>query len=117
MFKNWILSLSYFFGIFFILTFLTTILNYFNLINNNVIKILKLIIPIISIFIASYKLGNNSKQKGYLEGIKIGITIISIFIIAIILLDKISIKSLLYYIILLLTSILSSTLGINRKKI
>ena len=71
----------------------------------------------LSIFIASYKLGTKSKQKGYLEGIKIGLIIIGLLIIIVLLLDKLNIKSLLYYLILLLTSILSSMIGINIKKI
>ena len=117
MLKNWLIAIGYFWTIFLILALLQTILNYFNILSQNTLSIFKLLIPIISITISSYKLGKNSKEKGYLEGIKIGLTIISSFIIFVILLDKISIKSLLYYTILLLTSIISSMLGINRKKV
>ena len=75
-----------------------------------------MIVCFISIFIAGYHMGCRSKQKGYLEGIKIGLTIIGIFNILILLFDKVSIKSLLYDFILLLTAILGSMIGINRKK-
>ena len=117
MFKNLIISLGYFFAIFLITTFLVTILHYFSFFHSKVISICKLFIPIISMFIASYNLGKHSKEKGYLEGIKIGGTIISVFFVMIFLLDQFSVKSLLYYFILLLTAILSSMMGINRKKI
>ena len=117
MLKNYLISLGYFFTILLISTLIQTILNYFNLLNTNIISIIKLLIPILSIFIASYKLGTKSKQKGYLEGIKIGIIIIVIFITITLLTDKLSIKSLLYYLILMIASILSSMIGINKKKI
>ena len=100
-----------------LLFLIQTILNYFNLLNTNIISIIKLLIPVLSIFIASYKLGTKSKQKGYLEGIKLGIIIIGIFITITLLTDKLSIKSLLYYLILMIASILSSMIGINKKKI
>ena len=117
MFKNYLTSLGYFFAILIISTLILTIFNYFNILNQKIITILKLLIPIIAIFIASFKLGTHSKQKGYLEGLKIGIIIILTFTIIVLLLDKISIKSLLYYTILVLTAMLSSMIGINRKKI
>ena len=117
MLKNYLISLGYFFTIFLISTLIQTIFNYFNLLSTNIISIIKLLIPILSIFIASYKLGTKSKQKGYLEGIKLGIIIIGIFITITLLTDKLSIKSLLYYLILMIASILSSMIGINKKKI
>ena len=117
MLKNYLISLGYFFTILLISTLIQTILYYFNILNTNIISIIKLLIPIISISIASYKLGTKSKQKGYLEGIKIGITIIGIFTIITLLTDKLSIKSLIYYLILIISSILSSMIGINKKKI
>ena len=117
MLKNWLISIGYFFGMFLVATFIITILNYFNLLSSNIITIIKLLIPIIAIFIVGFKLGTNSKQKGYLEGLKIGLTIISIFILLVLLLDTVTIKSFLYYLILLLTSILRSMIGINKKKI
>ena len=97
-------------------TFIITIINYSNLLKPGIISVLKLIIPILSIFIASFKLGKQSEKKGYIEGIKIGSIIIIIFSILVLLLDKFKLKTLLYYLILLLTSILSSMIGINQKK-
>lgn len=73
-------------------------------------------IPILAMFTSGYKIGKSSEKKGYLEGIKIGGIIILNFLVLVLLLDKFSLKSLLYYLILLLTSILSSMIGINRKK-
>lgn len=114
MFKKILKSLLIFFTIIFIGTLLITLLNYFSLIHSNIISILKLLLPISSITIASFLLGKQSEKKGYIEGLKLGIIIILIFLTLILLLDRFTLKSLLYYLILVLTSILSSMIGINK---
>ena len=115
MFRKILNSFSIFFIIILIGTFIITLLNYFNIMNNKIISIIRFIIPMISMIISSYKLGKTSEKKGYLEGLKFGSIIIFIFILFVILLDKLEFKSIIYYGILLLTSIISSTIGINRK--
>ena len=116
MLKNWLIALGYFFGIFFVGTLFVTIIDYFNLFSTSVVSVLKLIIPIVSIVVSGYYMGSHSNEKGYLGGIKIGIFVIAIFMLIVFLVDKISVKCFLYYLILLLVSILSSMLGINYKK-
>lgn len=117
MLKKILNPLLSFFIIILVGTLVLTLINYFNLLNSKIISILKLILPIGAIFTSSYKLGKISEQKGYLEGLKLGSIIILIFTLLVIILDKFSLKSLIYYLILLLTSILSSMIGINRKKL
>ena len=116
MFKYWIISLGWFFGLFLGMSFVVTVLNYFNLLDSGSVSIFKYMIPLISIAVAGFTMGRHSKEKGYLSGIKIGVSVIFIFVIVILLVDKLSFKSLLYYVILLLTSILSSMIGINLTK-
>ena len=116
MFKYWLISIGYFFGVFFMMTFLMTIFNYFNIISSEFVSVLKFIIPIISIAISGYIMGSHSKEKGYLSGIEIGVSIILVFLLFVVLFDKVTIKSLIYYVILILVSILSSMIGINIKK-
>ena len=100
-----------------ILTFILTIFNYFDLISNNIIDVFKLIIILLSIFINSYILGKNCKNKGYLEGLKFGLIFIFFLLMYNLLFIKVfSIKTLIYYILILITSIVASTIGINRKK-
>ena len=111
------ISLGLFFIIIIISNIFITIFNYFDLLNSNIISILKFIVPIISMFISSFKLGINSKQKGYLEGLKMGGIAATVMIILVLLFDKLSIKSIIYYVILILIAIFSSMLGINYKKI
>ena len=109
-------SLLTFFIIIITGTLVITIFNYFNILSSNIISIMRLILPVIAIFISSYKLGKVSDKKGYLEGLKFGGIVILIFTILVILLDKLELRSLIYYLILLLTSVMSSMIGINRKK-
>ncbi len=95
--------------------FILTILNYFNIINYNTLNILKYITIIISIFISSYKLATTSKNKGYITGIKLGlIIIIIILLINFFIFKEFSIKTLIYYSIILTTSIVGSIIGKNR---
>ena len=65
MIMNYLKSLLWCFCILIISSIIITIFNYFNVINGIVLKIIFLIIPIISIFIGSYRLGKLSNEKGY----------------------------------------------------
>ena len=97
-------------------TLVLTLINYFDILGNNVVSIMKFIIPLLIMFANSYRLGNMSDKLGYLEGLKFGGIVIFIFVIMVIILDKFSLRSILYYGILLLTSVMGSMIGINRKK-
>ena len=116
MFKNWLISLGYFFGCFLVGSFIITILNYFNILSSGVISVLKMVVPIVSIGISGFIMGSHSREKGYLSGIKIGATVILVFAVISILIDKFEMRSILYYVILILSAILSSMIGINIKK-
>ena len=73
-----------------------TLLYYFNIIGQNTNKVLKIIAILVNIFISSFILGKNTLKKGYLEGIKLALIIIPIFIIiSLITSSKIEIKAIL----------------------
>jgi putative membrane protein (TIGR04086 family) len=95
---------------------ITTILNYFNIINGITLKIIMLLIPLIGISIGSFLIGKTSTQKGYIEGLKYGLLWIIILLIINLIIKNFTIISIIYYSILLLISILTSILGINTKK-
>jgi len=100
-----------------LLSILIGTLSYFNILGTNVVKIFEIIAIIISMIIGGIYLGKNSDKKGFLEGIKIGIAmIIILFIFGYLAFDKsFSISSLFFYIIILISAILGSILGINKK--
>lgn len=92
-------------------------LNYFNILGNSIVKIFELIAIVISTLIGSIYLGKNSSKKGFLEGIKIGLSmIILLFIFSFLAFDKgFTLTSLIFYSIILISAILGSILGINKK--
>ena len=98
-------------------TVLIGTLSYFNILGNGTIKVFELIAIIISMFIGGIYLGKNSNKKGYLEGLKIGLFMI-IFLFCLKLFgfnESFSLLSLIFYIIILISSILGSVIGINKK--
>lgn len=111
----------YYIGMFLIsmivINFLVTIISYFGWLEPKAISITYFTFILISLFFWSYILGTQSLKKGYLEGIKFGSCIIGIFLLFVIIFDEFSVRSLIYYAILLLTSILGSMIGINRKNV
>ena len=114
MLKNYLKSYLYLFISIIILTLLLSIINYFFIIPT---KVIKLLIPIISILISSIILGKNTKSKAFLEGIKFTSIYITLSIIlSIIFKNPFSIKLILSYILLLLSGIIGSMIGINLKK-
>ena len=93
-----------------------TILSYFNIINN--ISILEIIINIIIMFIGGYLSGIKTKNKGWLEGLKIGtIYVTSLFILNLFFIRAFSFKLILYYIILITSSIVGGMIGILKNKV
>ncbi len=99
-------------------TLLITGMNYINMIGKKTITVLEIICPIITLFIGGFLMGKVSKQKGWLEGLKIAF----IFIVLIILFNylglrnHLELKNLIYYLILTITCIFGSMIGINKNK-
>ena len=116
MFKKYLYAAGYFFVFFFILTFFITIFDYFNLLSQQVILVIKLVFLILDMFFTGIYVGRRSIRKGYLEGIKIGVILIFIFFIFTLFFSKVEVKSILYYIILITSSVFGSMLGISFRR-
>ena len=114
MLKNYLKSYLYLFGSIIILTLLLSIINYFFAIPT---KVIKLLIPIISILISSIILGKHTKSKAYLEGLKFSsLYIILSILISVLTKNPFTIKLILSYLLLLLSGIIGSMIGINLNK-
>lgn len=102
----------------FVFNAILSILYYFNVVGNGVINYFKLFIIAISMLIGGIYIGSQANQKGWLEGLKVGLEIIVLFfIVSYLAFDQgIHIKTLIYYFILLASSTLGSMIGINKKK-
>lgn len=116
--KKLVFSFLYILGTILISTFIITLLNYFNIISDKIISIFKILIPIISMFIGGFYIGIHSNNKGYLEGLKLG-SLFSIFLLIfnfLALSNSFKLKYLLFYLIILVSCILGSMIGINIRK-
>lgn len=115
--KNFIKPLLYIFIIIIGSLLILTPLNYFDIFNNSITTIIKIIIPIIAFLIGGFILGKNSKKKGWLEGLKLALISIIIFILInyIGYGEAFKLKSLIFYITLTISSVFGSMIGINKK--
>ena len=109
-------SLLFIFIPFTIFNFIISILYYFNTINSTINNWLVFISIILSMLIGGIYIGNKVNKKGYLEGIKIGLSIsILFFLISYLGFNSFKLKYLIYYLILLLSTTFGSMLGISKK--
>lgn len=114
MIKNYLKSYGYLFGLILIFSIILSVINYFIPLPANIFKI---IIPIISLFVASIILGKGMKEKGYIEGIKFSVIYLTfITILKFIFHTGFNFKVFLMYIIFVFSSVIGSMIGINMKK-
>ncbi len=115
---NYLKALIISFGGIILTTIITTLLYYFDIISTNFVSILNIAIPIVFILLGTIYLGIKTIKKGWLAGVKYG----ALFIIIITIINFVfyhnpyKMTNILYYFIIILTSILGSMLGINLKK-
>lgn len=112
--KKLSLSILYTIIFFLILSLLLTTLHYFNIINYQILAICKIIIPILTLFFAGLLMGKKATKNGWLEGLKISLIIIGILTIFTLIINEFSPKILTFFLILILSSIFGSIIGINK---
>lgn len=116
--KNIGISLAYILGILATATLILSTLSYFNWLNGSVLSIFKLLIAVSSLLVGGIMIGKVSKQKGWLEGLKLSL----IFLVILTLFNYLGLKhsfqlkDLLYYLILTVSGMVGSMIGINHKK-
>lgn len=115
--KKFGLCLGLVIGIFMSIMLFTTILSYFNIISDSTTEIFKILSSIISLFVGGLILGKKSNKKGWLEGIKLSIGVIILMTLAnYFIFDKFEAKILIYYLILIISTVAGSMIGINKKR-
>lgn len=100
-----------------ILSIILTIINLIINLNNNLNSLISLISVLVYSLIIGIKRGINTKEQAYKEGLKLGlINIIILYILNCLTLNfSLSLKKLLYFIIIYTTIILGCIIGINKK--
>ncbi len=115
--KNLLKYLGFYFIFLLLLIFITSLLNLIG-VNSSITNLMIFIFNILAFFIFGFKNGKKACNKGYLEGLKLG----SLFLLLLIIISLFTSKNIfnlttfIYYIVLLLASILGGSIGINKKK-
>lgn len=110
-------TMAYEFILILIFTLIYTILYYFNITSNSLNNALKIISFILIFVLTGIRIGRLSNKKGWLEGLKIALITIVIFLgLSLLFKYKINIKEIIYYLITIVTLVLYSMIGINFKK-
>lgn len=97
-------------------TLIINILDYFDILNSNLIKYFKMFLIIISFIIGGITIGKNSLNNGYLHGLRLSLCTITIFIILSLIMGEFKPIKVIYYIIITICITLGSMIGINYKK-
>lgn len=101
------------------LTLILTILHYFNLMGDKTADVIKLLIAIVPIAVGGYIVGQSCAKRGWFGGLKFaGIIIVIFFLVTIIFRLGLSPKTIIYYGIVIASSMIGSMIGIstNEKK-
>ena len=113
MFYKYIKSLIIFLSSLIIIPAFLTI---FNLLNINSSRILIIIIGSIMMLVVGFMTGKSSNNKGYLNGLIVSIiSILLLLLFSLLFRFKLNINSLIYYVILVVSTTLGSMIGINIK--
>lgn len=101
-----------------VLNVIISLLYYFNVVGDGVNNYLKLLIAALSMLSGGIYIGTKASKKGWLEGLKVGLGIIILmFVVSYLAFDQgINVKTMIYYFILLASSMLGSMVGINKRK-
>lgn len=112
---NYLKSFLYTLGIILVCLIFLTILNYFNILNGITLKVFEYVVPFIAIIIGSFLLGKKSSRKGYIEGLKFGSIWLLIYLFINLILKTINLSSIIYFILIIIFSMLGGMFGINKK--
>ncbi len=93
-----------------------SIFYYFEIINYKTVSIINYIALIIMFFIIGYKISNIRVNRGYLNGFIISSVLVIIFSLITLIMSKITFSSLVYYLSLILSSMIGGIIGINKKE-
>lgn len=103
-------------GLLLISSLIINTLYYFDIINNNLIKYLKMFISIIIFFIGGLYIGKKSDNKGYINGLKLSIIIVLVMFLLSIILSNFKISRIVYFLITTTCITFGSMIGINKKE-
>ena len=112
---NYLKTYLLFFIILIIYLLLVSLFKYLELFNYNTINIINYIFLIIMFFLLGFKISKIEKKKGYLNGFLISTFLIILFSLISLVINKINFSSLVYYLTLILSSIIGGIMGVKKE--
>ena len=100
----------------FISSLLINILYYFDIINNNTVKYFKMFLSIFSFFISGLYIGKKSISKGYINGLKLSLIMVIMFIILSLIFNNIKVSRIIYYLIMTTCITFGAMIGISKNE-
>ena len=113
--KNLGRTLLYMLVIVLVFTLIVTLFSYFNIFGDNITKIMKFIIPTISTFIGGIMMGKRANKKGIIEGVRLSFILIALLMLLSVILSSFKPQSIIYYLIIMVTTIFGSLIGVQKK--
>ncbi|MBQ3142065.1 MAG: TIGR04086 family membrane protein [Bacilli bacterium] len=107
-------DISYFFIPLIIITIILSLLNYLGVLNYKTVKIISFIMTILLFMFLGIKTAKRSQKKGYINGLKISLIGIFMFLIlSLLTFSTIKWQIIIYYFILLVSGTLGGMIGVN----
>ena len=100
----------------FISSIIINTLYYFDMVSNNVIKYLKMFFSITIFFISGLYIGKKSISKGYINGLKLSLIMMVLFILLGIIFNNIKLLRTVYYLIMMTCITFGAMIGINKNE-
>jgi len=100
-----------------ITSLILAILNFFGVLNSRTISIIDALVMIVIFIVLGYIHGKKSEKHGYRVGLKIGLifSLILLFLSIVVFRSGVSFTSSIYYLILIVSCVFGSMIGINKK--
>ena len=114
MIKNYLKCYSLYFILLFCYLIIMSIFYYFNIINYKTMNILNYLLNLVLFFILGYKISSLEKKRGYLHGFLISSLLVILFSIICLILSKFSFSSLVYYLSLIISSMIAGIIGVSK---
>ncbi len=116
-YKKLIIDILKFFLSILIYLIIITLLSNFNLLSYKVVSVISLIFMALLFMINGIKIGKLSTKRGYLTGLITGLVLVILLLILSLIFNSLpTLKSWLYYLVLIFSSTLGGMIGINKKK-
>lgn len=113
---NYFKSISMFLIVFFVYLLLISIIGYFELFNYKTINIINYIVMIVLFFLLGHKTAHMEQSKGYLNGFLVSLVLVIVFLIISLFISKIGFPNIVYYMSLILSSVIGGIVGVKEKK-